>query len=149
MAKKGGAVKVKSPGNRVANRTLQLYSSSTGTGAIQSDLAHVDIPNDALAMSVQLTLQAAATADTDEFLGEISTQPVGQLRSNGARGVLAATMSRFEFTTSGATFSNDTVVISIPDGFKIADGERLYLHADCTNTKDFVLKAVVYLAEQD
>jgi len=142
-------VKVKTAGSRTVNRTIQLVDSTAGTGADQSNLDSVDIPNDALLMGIDFCGKPEATADADEWLWEVSTSPSMQKDSSGARGILMTAGCKYELATNGASQLAVNKTISFPDGLLLNDGIKVYFHQYATNTKGSHKRVILFLAEQD
>lgn len=146
---RGARARMKSSGSLVANRTIVVYDTTSGTGATQERLATESIPNDSLIMAIDGSFLPEVTADADYFTVELSTSPAFQSRTSGGQGSLMTLQMKYEITTSGATQNGVNKSIAIPGGFFVEGGSSLYIHAIGTNALANRKTFTVYLAEQE
>jgi hypothetical protein len=122
---------------------LMVINDHTLDSTEQDDIVNVTVHHDAILRAVKMIGSLTAAANNDYFVAELSDAGNFQGFSNDNMNTILILGSRFILITSGATNMHVETIKEDLD-IKFIAGDRLFINAIGTNTKNLDLWAILY-----
>lgn len=129
---------------------LHLYATDVGTGVPQDGLASAIVPQDGYLVTANIDIDGRLVAEGDSVWGELSFSNSFRSNVNDQNSTILSCRGRFNVVGAaagadvgrGVTLSfNNKMIPGIP----VQAGDKLYLNAEVTDTRNFHIMADIFL----